>query len=68
MAMWIEALGDTGSFRGCLIAGARALSLELHFDSRFEGIETEALPAVLDFHVCESEAVLQCPGHLAIHN
>jgi len=64
MGMWIEALRDTGSFRGCLIAGARALPLELHVDSRFERVETEALPAMLDLYVGESEAVLQSPGHL----
>jgi hypothetical protein len=67
MGMWVKALRDTGSFRGCLVAGARALPLELHFNSRFERVETEALPAMLDLHVGERKAVLQCPGHLQMH-
>ena len=65
--MWVKALRDTGSFRGGLVARARALPLELHLNSRFERVETEALPAMLDLHVGECKAVLQCPGHLQMH-
>jgi hypothetical protein len=60
----IEALGYARSIRHCFVAGARALTLELHIDDGLNVIQTEALPAVLDLDVCESEAVLQGAGHL----
>jgi hypothetical protein len=60
----VEALGDARGIRHGFVAGARALTLELHIDNGLNGIETEALPAVLDLDVGQSEAVLQRAGHL----
>ena len=61
----VEALGDARGIRHCFVAGAGALSLaQLHIDDGLNGIQTEALPAILDLDVGQSEAVLQRAGHL----
>lgn len=64
----VEALGYARGIRHGLVAGARALTLELHIDDRLNGIETEAFPPVLDLDVGQSEAVLQRAGHLDRQN
>ena len=62
----VEALRDARGVRHGLVAGARALPLllEFHINDGLNGIQTEALPAILDLDVGQSEAVLQRPGHL----
>jgi hypothetical protein len=60
----VEALGYARSIRHGLVAGARALTLELHIDDGLNGIQTEALPPILDLDVGQSKAVLESAGHL----
>lgn len=60
----VEALGDARGIRHGFVAGARALTLELDVDNGLNGVETEALPTVLDLDVSQSQSVLQRPGHL----
>ena len=62
--MLVEALGDTRGIRHGFIARTRALTLELHIDDGLDGVQAEALPAILDLDVSQSKSVLQRPGHL----
>lgn len=64
----VETFRDARGVRHRFVAGARALTLELHIDDRLNGVQTEALPAIFDLDVGQSEAVLQRPGHLQRHN
>jgi hypothetical protein len=63
----VEALGYARGLGHGFVAGAGALTLELHVDDRLNGVEAEALPAILDLDVGQSEAVLQRAGHLHRH-
>lgn len=61
----IEALGDARNIRHGFVAGAGALTFALSaVEDGFNGIQAEALPAVLHLDVGQGEAVLQRSGHL----
>lgn len=61
----VEALRDARYIRHGFVAGARALPLALGaVEDRLNGVEAEALPAILHLDVGQSKAVLQRPGHL----
>jgi hypothetical protein len=61
----IEAFRDARYIRHGFVARAGAFALALNtVEDRFNGIQTEALPAVLHLDVGQSEAVLQRSSHL----